>query len=100
MCFFPIQQWPCYNIIETNKGLDYFYIFSAEFLHLCLQVEQCTSSFWGHNEIYTSDTIAISQTDSTPTKIKKYAAVAELSGTRDAIRHLKTFRVISNEMPV
>ena len=86
--------------METNKGLSYFYIFAAEFLHLCLQVEQCTSSSWGHNEIYTSDTIAISQTDRTSTKTKKYGAVAELSETRDAIRHLKTFRVISNEMPV
>ena len=39
-----------------------------------------------------------------PTKINKNGAAAKVyknfGGTRDTIRHLKTFRVISNEMPV
>ena len=39
-----------------------------------------------------------------PTKINKNGAVAKVyknfSGTRDTIRHLKTFRVIFNEMSV
>ena len=39
-----------------------------------------------------------------PTKINKNGPVAKVyknfSGTKDTIRHLKTFRVISNEMPV
>ena len=41
---------------------------------------------------------------SVPTKVNKNGAAAKVyknfSGTRDTIRHLKTFRVISNEMPV
>ena len=39
-----------------------------------------------------------------PTKINKNGAVAKeyknFCGTRDTIRHLKTFRVFFNEMPV
>ena len=39
-----------------------------------------------------------------PTKINKNGAAVKVyknfSGTRDALRHLKTFRVISNEMPL
>ena len=39
-----------------------------------------------------------------PTKVNKNGAVAKVytnfSGTRDTIRHLKTFGVISNKMPV
>ena len=48
--------------------------------------------------------IANSQTQEVPTKINKNGNVAKVYenfiGTRDAIRHLKTFRVSSNEMPV
>ena len=39
-----------------------------------------------------------------PTEINKNGAVAKVyknfSGTRETIKHLKTFRIISNEMPV
>ena len=39
-----------------------------------------------------------------PTEINKNGAAAKVyknfSGTRETIRHLKTFRIISNEMPV
>ena len=39
-----------------------------------------------------------------PTKINKNGAVVTVyrnfSGTRDALRHLKAFRVISNKMPL
>ena len=52
--------------------------------------------------MYTPRTIANSQTERAP--IKTNGAVAKVyknfSGTRDTIRHLKTSRVISNEMPV
>ena len=58
----------------------------------------------GHSKMYTPGTIANSQTQKVPTKINKNGTVAKVyknfSGTRDTIRHLKTFRVISNEMPV
>ena len=47
--------------------------------------------------MYTPRNIANSQTDWVPTKINKNGVV---SGTRDTISHLKTCRVISNEMPV
>ena len=54
--------------------------------------------------MYTPGTIANSQTQRVPTKINKNGAVAEVyknfSRSRDTIRHLKTFRVISNEVPV
>ena len=52
--------------------------------------------------MYTPGTIANSQR--VPTKINKNGTVAKVykkfGGTRDTIRHLKTFRVISNEMQV
>ena len=58
----------------------------------------------GHSKMYTPGTITNSQTQKLPTKIKKNGAVAKvyknISRTRDTIRHLKTFRVISNETPV
>ena len=54
--------------------------------------------------MYTPGTIANSQTEGVPTKTNKNGAVAKVyqnfRGTRDTIRHLKKFRVISNEMPV
>ena len=54
--------------------------------------------------MYTPGTIANSQTQRVPAEINKNGAVAKVyknfSETRDTIRHLKTFRVISNEMPV
>ena len=54
--------------------------------------------------MYIPGSIANSQTERVPTKINKNGAVAgvhkNFSETRDTIRHLKTFRVISNEMPV
>ena len=53
--------------------------------------------------MYTPGTTANSQTEVVLTKINKNAAAKvykNFSGTRDTIRHLKTFRVISNEMPV
>ena len=66
--------------------------------------EECTFSSWGHNKMYTPGTIANSQTERVPTKINKNGDVVKVyknfSGTRDALKHLKTFRVISNEMPL
>ena len=66
--------------------------------------EECTFSSWGYSKMYTPGTIANSQTQRVPTKINRNGVVAKayknFSGTRDTIRHLKTFRVISNEMPV
>ena len=66
--------------------------------------EECTFSSWGTSKTYTPGTIANSQRQSVPSKINKNRAVAKVyknfSGTRGTIRHLKTFRVISNEMPV
>ena len=54
--------------------------------------------------MYTPGTIENLQTERVPTKINKNFAVVKVyknfSGTMDALRHLKTFRVISNEMPL
>ena len=51
--------------------------------------------------MYTPGTIVNSQTEREPTKTNKNVAVTKVyksfSRTRDTIRHLKTFRVISNE---
>ena len=53
--------------------------------------------------MYTPGTIANSQTQRVPTKTNKNDAFAKVyknfSRNRDTIRHLKTFSVISNEMP-
>ena len=53
--------------------------------------------------MYTPGTIANQQTHRTPTIRNNNGAVAKvriLQKLRDTVRHLKTFRVISNEMPV
>ena len=54
--------------------------------------------------MYTSGTIANSQTQKPPTKIFKNVAVPKVyknfSRARDTIIHLKAIIVISNEMPV
>ena len=89
----------------ADKGLNLSDDFAAECVHLCPQEEGCTSSSWGHSKMYTPGTIANSDTDRTPIKINKNGAQCccqskNFSGIRDTIRHLKTFRVISNEMPV
>ena len=72
-------------------------------VQLNVSEEECIFSSCGTSKIYTPGTIANSQTQRVPTKINKNGAVAKvyknLSGTRDTIRHLETFRIISNEMP-
>ena len=55
--------------------------------------------------MYTPSTIANSQTQRVPNKIKQMVLLPKyiyqnFSGTRDTIMHLKTFRVIFNEVPV
>ena len=54
--------------------------------------------------MYTLGTIGNSQTQRVPTKINRNGAFVKVyknfSGTRDTIRHLKTLRVFSNEIPV
>ena len=98
MWCFPIQQWPCrYNIV-TNKGLNLFDDCAAKCVYLCLQEEECT-----YSKIYTPGTIANSKTDRTPTKKNhKWCCFQSnnFSRTRDTIRHLKSFRVISSEVLV
>ena len=101
MCFFPIQQWPCHDNIVADKGLNLFDECTAECVYLYPQEEQCTSSFWGDSKKCTPSKFTDRQR--TPTKIfKKWCCcqIKNLSGTRDTIRYLKTFRVISNEMLV
>ena len=53
--------------------------------------------------MYTPGTIANSQTERVPLNINKNGAVIKVYknfiGIRDTISHLKTFRVICNEMP-
>ena len=51
--------------------------------------------------MYKSGTIANSQR--TPTKINKnwcYCKIKSFSGASNTRRHLRTFRIITNEMPV
>ena len=101
MCYFPIQQLPWHNNIVTDKGLKLFDNCAAEFVYLCPQEEECTSFSWGHSKIYTLGTIANSQTQGTNWNKQKwcFCQSKNFSKTRDTIRHLKTFRIISNEMP-
>ena len=86
----------------TDKGLNLFDDCAAECVYLCPQEEDCTSSSLGHNKIYTLSIIKNSQTDRASTEIKKWCCCQgkNFSRTRDTMRHLKTFRVISNEMAV
>ena len=53
--------------------------------------------------MYTPDTIANSEIERVPTEINKNGAVVKVyknfSGTRDALRHIKAFKVLSDEMP-
>ena len=53
--------------------------------------------------MYTPDTIANSEIERVPTEINKNGAVVKVyknfSGTRDVLRHIKTFKVLSDEMP-
>ena len=69
-----------------------------------LRKKSAHSSSWGHSKIYTPGTIANSQSDRAPTRIIKNGAVVKV---RILVKlgilymtHLKTFRVIFNEMPV
>ena len=77
--YFPIQQRPCHNNIETGEGLNIFDDCAAECVYLCSQEEECTSPFWGHSKIDTLCTMANSQTDRAPSEINKNGAVVKLS---------------------
>ena len=75
--YFPIQQWPCHNNIETGKGLNLFDDCAAECVYLCPQEEECTSSSWGHSKVYTLGTMENSKTDRAPTEIDKLGAAVK-----------------------
>ena len=62
----------------TDKDLNLFDDYAAEYVHLRPQEENCTSSFWGHSKMYSPDIIENSQTDRTPTKINKNGAVSKV----------------------
>ena len=62
----------------TDKGLNLFDDCAAECVYLCPQEEDCTSSSWGYSKIYTSGTLANSQTDRAPTKINKNVAIVKV----------------------
>ena len=76
--YFPIQQRPCHNNIETGKGLNLFDDCAAECVYLCSQEEEFTSPFWGHSKIYTLCTMANSQTDRAPSEIDKNGAAVKV----------------------
>ena len=94
----------------TNKDLNVFDDCAAECVHLCPQEQECTSSSWVHSKMYTLGTIPNSQRDRAPVKMNKKGKACcqkkiccqskNFSRTKDTIRHLKTFRVNSNGMPV
>ena len=102
--YYPIQQWSCHNNIEAGKGLNLFDDCAAECVYLCHQEEECTSSSWTHIIICTLGTMTNWQTDRQCTNWNRQKWRSRQSKnfirTRDTIRHLQTFRVISNEMPV
>ena len=66
LCCFPIQQWPCYNNIVTERVFNLFDDSPAE----CMgrRVPLLPGE---HSKMYTPGTIANSQTQRVPTKIKK-----------------------------
>ena len=73
-------------------------------MHLCPQEEKRTSSSWGDSEMCTHlwDHSKLTDKHKMPNQIKKGCCCQskDFSWTRDIIRHLKAFRVISNEMLV
>ena len=62
----------------TDKGLNLFDDCATECVYLCPQEEDCTSSSRGCSKIYTSGTLANSQTDRAPTKINKNVAIVKV----------------------
>ena len=62
----------------TDKGLNLFDDCAAECVYLCPQEEDCTSSSWGYSKIYTSGTLANSQTGRAPTKINKNVTIVKV----------------------
>ena len=78
MCYFPIQQWPCYNNTVTDKGLNLFDDCAAECVYLCPQEEECTSSSLGHIKTHTPGTIENSQKNRASTEINKNGAFVKI----------------------
>ena len=62
----------------TDKGLNFFADCAADCVYRCPHKEECTSSSWGHSEIYIPGTIVNSQTDRAPTEINKYGAAVKV----------------------
>ena len=83
----------------TDKGLNLFDECASRCVHLSPQEEECTSSSWGDSKMYTSGSIASSQR--MLTKIKETCTIAKIriSVESDTVKHLKSFRIISREMP-
>ena len=62
----------------TDKGLNLFDDCAADYVYLCPQEEECTSSSGGHSKIYTLGTMENSQTDRAPTEIDKDGSVVKV----------------------
>ena len=59
-------------------GLNLYYDFAAECVYLCRQEEECTSSYSRRSKIYSSGTIANSQTDRAPIEININGAAVKI----------------------
>ena len=83
----------------SNKGLNPFVERAAD-EYICALRKNSVFSSWGDNKTYTPGTIVNSQR--MPTKVNKNGAIASknFNGTNGTLRHLKTFRIITNEMAV
>ena len=60
----------------VDKSLNLFDECAAEYVHLCLQEEECTSSSRGDSRMYTPGTIA--NPYRTPMKLNKNGAIAKV----------------------
>ena len=93
-----------YSNIMADKGLNRFDKCAARCVHVSPQEEECTSSSWGDGKICTCGSIVSQHKFTEHANWNKqnwcYCQNKNFSGTSDTIKHWKTFRIISNEIPI
>ena len=97
-CFLDVL--PRHTNIITDKGFNLFNECAARCVNLSPQEEGDTYSSWGDSKMYTSGSIANLQRMLTETNEVGARAKIGIWVESDTAKHLKTFRIISWEMPI
>ena len=84
----------------AEKGFNLFDECASRCVDMSLRKKSATSFSWGDNKMYKSGSLVSSRRMLTEINERGTIAKKWMSVESDTVKHLKTFRIISSEMPI